>query len=490
MKTNRRVIPYLKRLAACLLLAAMLLSACKPTPEVEYVVNKGDNKAEEKINATALPTTAVQSTDSVETPNSLETTEPQAVDTASPWGESSGQAVFPDRWEGNIKTDYKEMIISADVVTAGTGSYPVELVRKSSYSNEDVLKVASYLFHDVTGWRDSVKPSREFLMEAIQYVSSSDMSEEEKNEHLDILSYELAGASVSDDDITPCTKAAELPVSAKGVAVFTSSGCGSMSLFEGNINVSTNLYGIVQPKSGWGNDPDAPEIMPLISLEEALLKAEEFFSAMGITGFALYSSDEARCANRYSTEVIDTGWQLKYIRSFGYAPSSVREYDVSSDGPFDFDNAGKWGRGVTEFSEPVKEERIVLYVSVNGIESVTMTNPYEHIATVNENVQLYDFSELTEKMKLLFTAAINNPYQSEGYYVIEEMLLTVVPQKKKDSSDYYMMPVWVLKIGDYVSIGDGLGVSPFYIPGEQVFFGWMTLAFNAIDGTRVSLPRG
>lgn len=460
-----------KLLCILLCLLTLALCACLPTPEEEYVVNKGDDLAEDKINSTALP---------VVSPDPAETGEP------SPWKDSAGQAVFPERWEDNIRTDYKEMMISADVVTSGMKSYPVQLVRKRDFTSDETARMAGYLFRNetVTGWRSGTSPSREYLMEAMRLVTDSDMSEKEKAELLEELDHALSVTSVTDADVTPCKSLDEIPLSGIGVTVFTESGGGMLHLLNGVFEASTTgLNAPPRIKSGWApNDPDTPEFSAEISLEEAEAEAEAFFTAMELEGFELYFSDEAICINDYTREVRSTGWELRFIRSFGYVPFSVSQYDDSN--MFDLvDDAA-------EFSEPVREETVWLYVTGSGIGRIRFSNPYELVATVNENVQLYDFNELTSRIKLLFTAAINSPYQSEGYYVLEDMILTVVPQLKKDSADYYMVPVWVCRIGEYVSLGDGLGVSHFYIPGEQAFDGWLTVAFNAIDGTRVSLPQG
>ena len=44
----------IKKVMSCLL-AAALLSACQPTPEEEFVVNRLDGALEEAIAATAVP---------------------------------------------------------------------------------------------------------------------------------------------------------------------------------------------------------------------------------------------------------------------------------------------------------------------------------------------------------------------------------------------------------------------------------------------------
>lgn len=473
-------------LAITLCILLLTLCACQPTPDEEYVVNKGDNKAEEIINQTALPTAAPKTTETGKSP------EPTEADLSSPWKDASGQTIFPERWEEeHIINDYKEMIISADVMTSGMESYPVQLVREGKFTSEDLMKAAEYLFQgkQVTGWLKGTYTTRERLMEAIQRVAVSDMPEADKNDQLEALNYELSGRTISDADMTTCSDIKEVPVGGNGVTVYTEDGGGYMRFSENDIWVSMPLNGVVRPKSAvLGIEREQQNYTAEISLDEATARAEEFLAAMGIDGFSLYFSDEAQCTNDLTTEVISTGWQLRYIRSYGYCPFSVSQYDRSVEGPFNFDN--KWGRDVTSYSRPVREETIVLYVTGSGIGSFAMSNPYESVGTANENVQLYDFDELTKKIRLLFGATINDPYECEGYYVIEEMILTVVPTPKKDSSYYYMMPVWVCKIGEYVSVSDGLGLSHFYIPGKQVFENWNTVAFNAIDGTRVSLPVG
>ena len=473
----------IKRILIIILCAVILmLAACQATPDVEYVVNKGDNRAEEIINATALPTAAPKPT------GSGGDTEPTVLDTSSPWVDWSGQAVFPERWEDHIMTEAKEVIISADVITSGTGSYPVQLVRKTTFSQDDLMRMADYLFHDVTGWRRGAEPSREYIMEAMQYVAASDMKEESKQDQLEYLRLELSAIETTDADTVSCSNLESITVGGRGVTVFTSAGGGNLARYDDNISLVLDLFGIVQPRSWFDFELDKPEFTPEISREEALGMAEEFLTAMGIEGFDLYSGEEARCINSYTCEIYDMGWDLRFSRSYGYVPFSVSKYDASQNGPFVFNS--KLDRELTEFSAPLKEELLGLYVTGSGVTAVTMYNPYEYVTTVNENVQLMDFEELTNRIKLLLTAAVNNPRQVEGYFVLEKMILTAIPQQKKDSSDYYLMPVWVCVFGDYYSV-DGPFMAHYYSPGEQMVNGMeVTLAFNAIDGTRVSLPQG
>ncbi len=471
----------MKRKVVLILLAAMLLlCGCQPTPETEIVPDKGADIAEEKINATALPTASPEQTETEGSPDATE-----AV--SSPWEEAAGQAVFPERWEDNIRTDHKEMIISADVVGADMDAYPVYLLKRDAYNADDLRKLAELMFPNATAWRDGIAPSREFLMETMLLVKDSDMSEEDKKINLEELNATLAQCKVSDEDNIPCSGVADIPFKDGGgrYSVFTENGGGSISLVSGELFAYAypNALWAVQPKSWFrDNDPDKPEFTVDMSLEDAVSKAEVFLAEMGIEGLELYRSEEARCVRVFTNGVRDTGWYLYYIRTYEYYPFSAADYDASVQGPFMF------GSDPASYAPALNPEMAELYVTEEGVMAVGLKNPYEMKAKVNENVELMDFEELTANIKNLFTAAISDPYQSEGYYVLEEMVLTVVPQQKKNSSELYLMPVWVCKIGLYVSVSDGLGVSHFYLPGDQIFDEWLTVAFNAIDGTRVTMP--
>ena len=469
-------------LLLCVIIAA--LCGCQPTPEVEYVVNKGDNIAEKMINASALPTAAPKPSAGGEAQAPAETDDP------FPSTDAAGQAVFPERWEDHIMTDPKEIIISADVITPETGSYPVQLVRKRNFTADDIYRIADYLLDDVKGWRKST-PSKEYLAQAIQYAATHDIpeftEEWEKQDHLDWLNMEYGAASSVTEDITPCTEVFEIPLG--GVTVYTESGGGFMYMTDEKIYVRDFLYGQVQPKSWWEYDYYGykPEFDPEISLEEAVAKAEEFLADMGMEGYGLYLSEEARSQNIYTKEIYDMGWQLSYARSYGYVPYSVVK-DSQPSVMLQFNS--HFDKELMEFSGPLREELMRIYVTGSGIKEVAMYSSYEYIETVNENVQLMDFDTLTTRIKMLLTAAVNNPNQYYGYFVLEKMILTAIPQPKKDSSDYYYMPVWVCVFGWYFSV-DGPLDSRYYTPGEQRIAGMpFTVSFNAIDGSRVALPEG
>ena len=73
----------MKRICMIILLTMVLFSACQPTPEVEFVVNKGDDTVEEKL-------TAVQDGTAGE-----------------------GRQTFPDRWDEGPETVNDRLTLTA-----------------------------------------------------------------------------------------------------------------------------------------------------------------------------------------------------------------------------------------------------------------------------------------------------------------------------------------------------------------------------------------
>ena len=130
-----------KLLAISLCILMLALCGCQPTPDDEYVVNKGDNTAEEKINATPLPTSAVGTAPVGTEPADTENTE---VDHG--FENAAYQPVFPEHWDDSIKTDYKEIIINADITTSGQLSYPVHLVKRHAETTEERNRLGNILF--------------------------------------------------------------------------------------------------------------------------------------------------------------------------------------------------------------------------------------------------------------------------------------------------------------------------------------------------------
>lgn len=466
----------IKRIAAAALIIIMAaLCGCQPTPDEEYVKNKGDNEAEEIINQTAVPV-----------PNTTAPTgsepEPTPVDMTSDWQDASTQPVFPERWEDIIDNPFKQILIEADVISGDMSAYPVHLIARHSFTAGDIKNIARVLFPDAKGWGKPLEVAKSTITDAMADVmANEDMKDETREAQLEFLQEMLGGGRVVDElALTEVSGFGEVPDAfAHSCSVELDDGMGFVYSFRNGILLSRFKDG--GPDFEAEMDPDSIEIEPELGLDEAIAYADAFLSEAGLEGFELASSKHERMFDQYTLRDINTGWNLKYVRTFGYYPFDANAMDAGNESGFDFGDE-------MAFAEKWEVERIELYVTSAGVVSFTWTDPAEDTGVVNENVQLLDFETLSSTAKRLLTAAVKNPCWDEGYLKLEECILTVVPCQKRDSDLAYMMPVWVFRFGEYYSI-DGPIMAHFYTPGEQVQGGYgFTIAFNAIDGTRVSLP--
>lgn len=452
----------MKRAIVCFILtAAVLLCGCVPTPDVEYVVNKGDDKAGEEIEATAAPSEPVV------------------------------QPVFPTRWEDDIMTDAAEVVIDADVVTAGQETYPVYLVGRHEFTGEEIVRAANAFFTDMTGVQKGDGMTREEYEAAIRSIADKELEAETRLSQMQYLQEILNSDPASEEgfkDLSELT-VSDIPSAPSPRLIIRQADLrsGNLLFSQSELVMGKSSNSPVQPKSwledggGYIGEKDAV-VEPSITVEQAVSEAEAFFEKIGAAGFGLADSEEARYFNMYDLSVMSMGWRLQYTRSFGYCPINASSYAASEQKVTSGDDVS--------FSRSWNIEWIDIYVSEYGVEYFDWHNPLNDMGAANENVKLMDFDELSGIIKRYFTAKFAGPEAFVcGFNAIDKMTLTVLPTSKKDSKDAYMMPVWICEVGLYFSVDAENPYSGFMQPGRHERQTKETYAFNAIDGTLVVVPR-
>lgn len=111
----------MKRLLT-ILLFLLLLIACVPTPDQEAVVNKADHSIKDTL--------------------------------AAPDAESYRYEA-PSRWEETLEMKNLNIVIDADVVLPETDRYPVQTIKRHTFTGEDVLTLLSACFTDPFALREN-----------------------------------------------------------------------------------------------------------------------------------------------------------------------------------------------------------------------------------------------------------------------------------------------------------------------------------------------
>ena len=253
-----------KLLALSLCILMLALCGCQPTPDEEYVVNKGDNKAEEIINQTALPI-----------PNTAAPTgsepEPTQVDMNSDWQDAAAQPVFPERWEDIIDNTFKQILIEADVISGDMSAYPVHLIARRSFSAKDIKNVGRVLFPDAVGWGNAREVAKPTIMDAMaDVVANDELDDETREAQLEWLQAELNGSyivdkpsfnAVSNFDEVPDASAANCSVELNG---------GTGLVYSAQNGTFLSRYKDGAPGFYSEMDPDSVPIEPSLSLTRPL----------------------------------------------------------------------------------------------------------------------------------------------------------------------------------------------------------------------------
>ena len=134
----------------CLSLA--LLLACVPTPEQEFVVNKGDDTVEQKLSETPDPDS----------------------------GSTAARQTFPDRWDEDPIVENDRLIVRANTAihVRTDGLYPVYRTRPTEITKEMVENVAIKFLDKPTASSEALLTKEDWGRALQQYLDLIAKSEE------------------------------------------------------------------------------------------------------------------------------------------------------------------------------------------------------------------------------------------------------------------------------------------------------------------------
>ena len=473
----------------CLLLA--LLLACVPTPEQEFVVNKGDDIVEQKLS---------------------ETTEGEA--------ESGSPAqFFPAHWTEDPIVEKDRLIIraDADIHARADGLYPVYRTRPTEITKETVENIAIKFLDKPTASSDTLLTKEDIGRQLQRYLDQIAKSEE----------WIKAGKPdgwTDVDDIVPTQEEIEArtsrymeqiknaPDSLSEQAVNDYSGLEmykeqSFTLASGGvawIQFGKDAYMIAkgckthpiiysyddyQSDLRWKEGNYRKWIETDLSREQAERMAISELERLGYTGYAVSDASAATYLDYASSSVrgVAGGWRFVLKRSYGGYPQL--QGDVYASLNLDYGS----GDGFIT-NKHIETERFLLFVSEDGIQFLEYIGPKEISGLVNANVELMPFDEIKVRIKNALSVcfpyerwatdpAIDpRPVEVELY----DITLSTFTVREKDSSDYYEMPCWIVHYDmlSYASYPDQTWENIKAFRNEPGSHGDY-LIINAVDGSIV-----
>lgn len=397
----------------CVLLTVLLclFTACQLTPDDEAVVNKGDKKAE---NAVLNPST--------------EEIEP---------------LVCPERWTETVEIhEAMSLVIDAPVEVGEGDRHPVYTITRKVVDGDFLIQVMQEIFPDTVALRQETMSYDEILEELQRYekiLSADDrymISLREKLAETPVEStfLELKADNLSSEENNFHGATQRLDGSLAFYSAYNGEGKNSIWYHIGRECAIEKENWIMQVQQE-EREP-IQEIEVSVSQEEAEKMAEAVLRQMGQSNIQLSNAMHARCKN--VGQVISTGWMLEYGRATEGTHGCYLRYDQNP----------LFSTGEEMYAMPWIPEYFEIYVSENGVESVSWANMYDIVSVANEDVQLLSFEEMQERVRTLFRQGLlwtkgRNTGNSE-VYITKIILTTGIMQIADNLEEALLVPAWAI----------------------------------------------
>ena len=430
----------------CLSLA--LLLACVPTPEEEFVVNKGDGTFEELLLVTAAPQTNKIQNEALE-------------ETPAPVSEA-----FPESWEDLIETAAMNIPIHAEIRTNGHPC-PIRKVRRHTISKDEAQTIAAAMLPAVSGVWNSTAYSREEYEEALAALSAQGQAGAAKE-----IFDEMSDTSLPNEQMESI---AEIRIESNDQTFRCENGqYATVSCWGDMLRIDAHRHAVAYSQELLEEDGFYPGCGPiLLSPSISQEKAEEilyaFLERVGFEGYSVCEAEKAGCFGILNRTEYSQGWNFYLVHSDEYVPIDMQRHGLGSI--FRYESSGV-------YSAPWHPESMIAYVSENGVESFGWYDPTETVEIVNPDVQLMGFSELQKRIRNMLSAGLSWMADLKAPYgdhpIVKALVLTQTLVPVKDEPDAaYLMPTWVV-------------VSDWYGPGNICDYTDFA-CFNAVDGSPISL---
>lgn len=441
--------------AIALLLAAMLLilcTACQPTPEEEYVVQRDSELIEEKLQAASAAPVG-------------QTPEPEAATSYREKVEAY-KASLPQHWNDEIDAII-DLTVDADIIVTNEDSFPVYTIARAQFDMKQMEGIANNFFKEVTGIREGLRALPEEYADAITSLNERGLADYAQAMYVEMIGTP-GGSYTETDHITLLEKRNQqyivrLADGSLGSIKFFQ-GYGSDYVVFGKGGVRNIIHSQDTIKDDGSYTGEGPIILnPSITQEQGEEMAAAFLQENGLEGFTLASAELSRNFDILYRQEISQGWHFAFMRTFGY-------YTVDTSDGYELYGALN-NEDDTAYSQPWKREVIRIYVSENGVENFTWEYPMEVTGIASQNAELLDLEQIQQNIKKLLAASIIPELGgTDTSAKIIKLVLTVSAQQMKDERDTaYLMPVW-------------LAIIDWYESGYR--FSYNMFGVNALDGSR------
>lgn len=498
-----------------LIVSLLLLAGCQPTPEKEFVVNKGDNTIEEKLNATPKPIPE----DTVASPDA------QTAENVY-----TGQ-FFPAHWDAEPVEVSAGFTISVDaeIITKADGRYPVYQTRAIGMPKDRAAELAEKILGKPVGMGSYVMTKEDWKRGLQNYLAQVDdweawvaAGKPDDGIDRDETGFPPEEVERVTNDFMEHIKNAPDETTSKPVSDYSGLEKYERKVYtledgsKANIFLFSNFVTIAKT-AGMGHlytagmhetdlqydDPNANKWKPVtITREQAEATLMKELFKLDLTEYTVKWVTEANLQESMSEmdlpTYVSSGWSFTLHRNpAGYPEASV-EY-----GPSQLLNYGTSDEYVV--NRPIDDETITMYISENGLEYFWFVAPREVTGIANPDVELLPFEEVQDRViKSLSVCFPIDMFKRNKMTTVSleiyRMMLTTYTVYEKNGDGYLEMPCWIVFFdGENVPSPEAIvtmGLDPDWVQEvrmkerDDVNMYHEVLILNAVDGSIIHSDYG
>ena len=442
----------MKKRFLTLSLAAMLLCClfvgCLPTPEQEFVVNKGDNTLEQKLDATG-----------------------------EPGAQNDAVLLFPERWEEAETEVYKGVFLSvkAEIIQKTDGRCPVYRTKTAQFTTQDVIEklnlllgktAATYEFqYTKEYWKNMLKMYLEWVEERRQWLIDGvpdlgdydywipDDDDPYVQMHISqMMSFiqdapdELESRPVSDFSGLEMKKRTCYKLESGATAMVL---CKPSYWYAQRKNDGGEVFRVLRSyeyeAAKENGEPIANAwVEPKMTRADAETILNRELERLGYTDYVLNAAfpanyirqNEQMSFAEFSYFTVSPGWAFRLRRNYGNY--SVYNAQMLPSQFLQYENAD-----AAVYNESIPDETIDVFIDADGLQSISCSAPKEIVGIANPNIELLPFDEIKERIKKTLGACLVGKADDLGnHFEIYRLLLTTYTIREKDGSGYLEMPCW------------------------------------------------
>ena len=483
------------------IVALLLLCACVPTPETDYVVNKGDNIVEQKLSATNEPETG------------------DKPETALP---------FPTHWteEPFVVGNRVTVAIDAEIVQKSDAVYPVYRTRERKFTDEDAIELATALLPNPVSTHDAQMTkedwTREFRMWLDEVEAYRDWEAAGKpNDGVDRDESGYSQEFVDSESAWYMEQIRKAPDSPTETTVSDYRGirlndrkayvlADGRTAYVGALDwsICIGLDSASQPyvfdegqyaqESRFGDkEPNvAAWKEPVMQLRDAEAMLSDVLEKAGLTDFTVRLAQKANLYREVGSKPVSvaTGWSFSLVRDYGGYPTSKVLFEPAQNLEYSANDG-------FQANKPIMEETLTVMIGPNGLLYFEYNEPKEVIGVENANVELLSWEETKMRLKNALTLTAPIAYLEREDCVallrVYKAMLTTYTVRARNSDACYEMPCWVLFYdADFRSRGSESFYDDIYTEEfwnrirNDTALSHNALIVNAVDGSIVYTDYG